>query len=241
VIVASVVLATVLAVGTPLHRSVAGTDTTLSAAPRNAAVVASDPKAQPGVFDPARFDSATTVALRHVFDSASALRLPIAPLINKANRGASFRASGRKIVTNVHAHFVDMLAARAALGENASESELDSGAEAIHQGVDGMALQQIRTERPARGAAVSALVVMTDLIQRGISTNKARDAIVSLARVSPTDEAINGLQVLVAKQAIRGPGMAQDALDRYVRSNVSGAQKNAPNPVTRPPSPPDAP
>ncbi|MBC8088637.1 MAG: hypothetical protein H7Z40_15340 [Phycisphaerae bacterium] len=191
------------------------------------------------MFDPLRFDSATTVALRAVFDSATARHLPLAPLINKANWGASWRASGRKIVSNVQAHYVNMLDARKALGESATESELDSGADAIRQGAEPKVLQQIRVTRPSRGSTVNALVVMSDLILKGIPPNKARDAILSLARVSPTDEAINGLQELVAKQSVRGPGMAQDALERYVKGNVQGA-KNAPKPVTRLPSPPDA-
>lgn len=237
-ICASVVLATVLLGSSPPDQPAAGFESAYWPAAQVAFVV-SDPKPQPGVFDPARFDSATTVALRAIFDSATAHRLPLAPLVNKANKGASFRASGRIIVTKVQAHYLDMLEARGALGDNATESELDSGAEAIRQGADMKVLQQIRQARPARGSSVSALVVMTDLVQRGIPTNKARDAILSLVRVSPTDEAINGLQELVAKQSVRGMGMAQDALDRYVRSNVSGA-KNASKPATRPPSSPDA-
>lgn len=236
-IFASVVLATVLVVSPP-DQPAARFDTTL--APQVQSAVVSDPSLQPGFFDPTRFDSATVVSLRAIFDSAKTQGLPERPLINDALHGASVRVSGNKIVNSVRKRFRAMLEARSAMGQQTTESELASGAEAIMIGAESKALQQIRAIRPNRGAALTALVVLADLMQRGIQPNKARDAIVSLARVS-SDDALNGLRVLVAKNADRGPGMAQDALDRYVRTNVSGAEKNAPKPPNRTSRPPDAP
>jgi hypothetical protein len=152
------------------------------------------------------------------------------------------RASSSKILSAVRAHYAAMIDARAALGDDASESELDSGAEAIRLGIDARALVSIRATRPVMGSAVSALVVVTDLVKRGIPSNKARDAVTALARASRSDEPLNGLQQLVARNAERGPGMAQDALERYLRTNAPGnASPATSKPVTRPPGPPDAP
>lgn len=197
---------------------------------------------QPGGFNPARFDSATAGALRVLFDSATAHGLPQLPLINLANRGNAMRASGSKILSMVRGHYAAMLEARTVLGDNSSESELDSGADALQRGVDVKALAAIRTTRPVSGSAVSALVVITDLVNRGIPTGKARDAITALARASKSDDGINGLQMLVARNAERGPGMAQDAMDRYLRINAPGGSKNAPpKTAPRPPSTIDQP
>ncbi|MEP6762701.1 MAG: hypothetical protein ABJB66_00255 [Gemmatimonadaceae bacterium] len=195
---------------------------------------------QPGRFDPTRFDSVTAGALRILFDSASAHGIPTTPLINKANFGAAQHKPGSQILRVVRDHFAAMLDARAALGDNSSDSELDSGADALRSGIDGKALVAIRSTRTTSGSSVNALVVLTDLVKRGIPSGKARDAVTALARVSKTDETINGLQVLVARNAERGPGMAQDAMDRYLRINAPGGNKNAPpKSAPRPPGSPD--
>lgn len=200
--------------------------------------VASHTNPQQPRFDPSRFDTATASGLRDLLDSAAANKVPPGPLINLALRGLAMHASGTKIVSLVRVHYKAMLDARAALGDDATESELDSGADAIKLGVDGKALQAVRTTRPVAGSAVTSLVVLTDLVRRGISTGRARDAVTALGRASRSDDAINGLQAMVAKNAERGPGMAQDALDRYVKTNISGVQKNVPpKQVSRPPSP----
>lgn len=197
---------------------------------------------QPGRFDPSRFDSVTAGALRVLLDTAAAHKIPTSPLVDRALEGAARRASTTRILSTVRETYVAMLDARAALGDNSSESELSTGAEAIRAGADGKALQAIRATRPATGTAVGALVVFSDLIgNRGISLNDARDAVVSLARTSRTDETLNALQSLVARNSVRGPGMAQDAMKRYVKDNVAAAQKNGQAQTgKRPPGPPDA-
>lgn len=196
---------------------------------------------QPGKFDPSRFDSVTAGALRVILDSAIAHKIPTAPLVNTAYRGAAYRAQPNKILNSVRQTFLAMVDAKAALGPNSTESELSNGADALRAGADGKVLQAIRATRPESGSADGALMVFTDIIGRGIPMNDVRDAVISLAKASHTDENLNALQSLVARNAERGPGMAQDAMKRYVKANAAGTQKNPPaKPVTRPPSPPDA-
>lgn len=237
---ASFLVAAFLTVAPPVSRAVADTEPVRDHALQTTEAQESQP-AQPGRFDPSRFDSVTAGALRVILDTAAAHKIPTATLINLALQGSAQHASPAKILTAVRETYAAMLDARAALGDNSTESELASGATAIRAGADGKALQAIRTTRPGSGSAVGALVVFSDLIgNRGIGLNDARDAVVSLARTSRTDETLNGLQSLVARNSVRGPGMAQDAMKRYVKDNAAGA-KNAPaKPVTRPPSPPDA-
>ena len=198
-------------------------------------------EAQPGRFDAARFDSATAITLRSILDTAAAHGIPTAALISLAYQGSAMHSPSAKIVSAVRSQYVAMVDARAALGDGATDSELSSGAEALRHGVDGKALVAIRSTRPSMGSAVTALVVLNDLLDRGIPNGKARDAVTSLARVSKGDDKLNTLQQLVAKNSERGPGMAQDALDRYVRVNAPGGNPPAGSkPITRPPGPPDA-
>lgn len=198
------------------------------------------PVVQPGRWDPTRFDSATAVGVKAWLDSATVHGLPYGPLYSNALMGAAWRKSGKEIVSYTRLLFIAMLDSRAALGEGSTESELTTGAELLRAGMDGKALQSIRVVRPTVGSALTALVVAADFVKRGIPTNQARDAVTALARTSKSDDGLNAAQALVARNSERGPSMARDALDRYVRSYVGGAQKNAPGKsVTRPPGLPD--
>ncbi|MEP6835595.1 MAG: hypothetical protein ABJB74_19570 [Gemmatimonas sp.] len=196
---------------------------------------------QPGRWDPSRFDSATAVGVKALLDSATVHGIPYGAVYNYALQGAANRRSGQDIIKKTRIYFIAMVDARAALGDYSTESELAAGADLIRAGMDGKALQGIRSARPSTGSAVTALMVAGDLIIKTIPVNQARDAVTALARASKSDEGLNAAQALVARNAQRGPGMARDALDRYVKSNAGGAQKNAPGKqVTRPPGPPDA-
>ncbi|MEO7996451.1 MAG: hypothetical protein ABI852_03340 [Gemmatimonadaceae bacterium] len=241
-IAVSLIVGALLSAVSPAHPFAADSASLHDRAQQAAGMGQESQPVQPGKFDPSRFDSVTAGALRVLLDTAAAHKIPTAYLVNKAYEGAARRASTTKILTNVHDTYVAMLDARAALGENSTESELSSGADALRMGADGKALQAIRATRPASGSAVGAIVVFVDIARRGISMNDARDAVLTLAKTYRTDESLNGLQSLVARNSERGPGMAQDAMKRYIKDNVAGAQKNGTaKPVTpRPPSPPDA-
>jgi hypothetical protein len=232
-----------LAFALVLHATLLPVDTALTSTVLHPSVPVVDSRAgQPSRFDPTRFDTATAGALQIIFDGAAARGIPISPLVSQAYRGSAMGASSSKILNVVREKYAAMLDARAALGDGATASELDSGADALRAGVDGKTLVAIRATRPGAGSAVSALVVLADLVKRGIPATTARDAVTSLARVSKSDDHLNALQQLVAKNAERGPGMAEGALARYLRANAPGNVSPAsPKPVTRPPGPPDAP
>ena len=175
-----------------------------------------------GQFDAARFDTLTANALRLLFDDAAAKGLPTAPLINRALEGAARRVSGQRILSVVRAHAAALAEAKAALGAGSTVAELDAGATALRAGIDSRTLEVVRGTRPG-GTAVTALVVLTDVVRRGVPTSTARDAVATIARLPRSDDALLGLQSTVAKNAQRGPGMALDALNRYVRGTVTGA------------------
>jgi len=194
-----------------------------------------------GQFDAARFDTLTASALRLLFDDAAARGLPTAPLINRALEGAARRVSGQRILSVVRAHAAALAEAKAALGEGSTVAELDAGATALRACVDIRTLEVVRAARPG-GTGVTALVVLTDVVRRGVPTATARDAVATIARLPRSDDALLGLQSTVAKNAQRGPGMALDALNRYVRGTVSGAVSPS-TPATsdrKPVRPPDS-
>jgi hypothetical protein len=87
---------------------------------------------------------------------------------------------------------------------------------------------------------VVPLVVLTDLVRRGVPMANARDAVASLARAPRSDDVLLGLQATVAKNAQRGPGMALDALNRYVQMAGATPAVAAPiSPDRKPVRPPD--
>lgn len=181
-------------------------------------------------FDAARFDSLTAANLRIIFQAAADQGIPTGPLINRALEGAARKVHPSKILQVVRDYSAAMSQAREALGVNAPASELEAGASALISGLDLKAVAEVREVRPT-GTAVVPLTVLTDIVKRGVPAKTARQAVTSLAKMPGSDDALRGLQVTVAKNAIRGPGMAVDALNRYLRGTNPGANPQTP-PVT---------
>lgn len=173
-------------------------------------------------FDASRFDVVTTSTLRGLFEDAAELGLPTRPLINRALEGAARRVSSERIIRVVREFAAALFDARELLGQASSTDELDAGASALRAGVDEGTLQAIRRMRRP-GTAVTAIVVTTDLVKRGVPEAQVRSAVMSLASSPRGDDVLLGLQATVAKNAQRGPGMALAALDRYLRSTVPDA------------------
>jgi len=181
--------------------------------------------------DASRFDTLTLLSLRSQLEIAVENGLPTAPLINLALEGSARRAGGAKILQVVRDHMAAMSHARDVLGAKSSADELDAGARALRAGIDMRTLSSIRDTRQI-GGAVIPLTVLTDIVGRGVPEREARDAVAAIAKMPTSDEALRGLQLTVAKNTIRGPGMAVDAMNRYLRATISGA-----NPLAAPVSP----
>jgi hypothetical protein len=192
---------------------------------------------QPVRFDATRFDSLTASELRLLFDEAFDRGLPVRLLVNRALEGAARKAGGARILRVVREYSDALAAAKFALGEGSTDTEVDAAASAIRAGIDPRTVAALRTTRPP-GTAVTALVVLTDLVQRGVPASAAREAVTTIARQPRSDDALIGLQQTVAKNAQRGPGMALAALNTYVQGAVSGAQP--PTPDRKPVRPPDS-
>lgn len=217
----------------------AGGDTILAAGGRGQPTPVAAARRDPSAFDASRFDSLTANALRALFEDAADLGLPVRPLVNRALEGAARRMTSDRILRVVREHAMALHEAKQALGERSTEDELEAGARAMRAGLNGEALGAMRASR-GKAPAVVPLVVLTDLVRRGVPASEAREAVATLARTPRSDDVLLGLQATVAKNAQRGPGMALDALKRYVKS--AGATPAAETPASsdrKPVRPPD--
>ena len=192
-------------------------------------------------FDASRFDSLTANALRALFDDAAEAGLPVRPLVNRALEGAARRTTSERILRVVREHALALRDAKQALGDRSSDDELEAGAIALRAGLDRRALETMRNSR-ARSPVVVPLVVLTDLVRRGVPVATAQEAVATLGRAPRADDTLLGLQATVAKNAQRGPGMAVDALNRYVKAVVvtspeAAASTSSDRKPVRPPAP----
>lgn len=160
------------------------------------------------------FDAATNAELRRLLADGYGDGLPEAPLRNRILQGAARHVDGARVVALVRAHADSMRAARVALGARASADELDAGASALHAGASRTALHRLRTVR-AEGSATTAIIVLTDLLWRGVPSNDAADAITRLAARS-NDKALLSLQGAVARDGTpASPQRLQSLVDRF--------------------------
>lgn len=227
-VVAALVVVAQLAAGTVPPKASAPAAALVASSGQPPSIPVKQPLPQ---LDASRFDTLTLLNLRTQLEIAVENGLPTAPLINRALEGAARRVGGPKILQVVRDHMAAMAHARDVLGAKSSADELDAGASALRAGIDMRTLASIRDTRPV-GAAVIPLTVLTDIVGRGVPERAARDAVAAIAKMPSSDDALRGLQSTVAKNTIRGPGMAVDALNRYLRTTISGA-----NPLAAPVSP----
>jgi hypothetical protein len=133
-----------------------------------------------------RLDPATLAEVSHIADSARTVGLPVEPLFDKALEGATKRADGTRIIAAVRGLAHRLGAARTALGPTTSESELVAAAGALFQGVSAADLTRLRIARNGQSVALP-LVVLTDLIERGVPAGTATAVVVDVARTGAGD------------------------------------------------------
>lgn len=140
-----------------------------------------------------RLDAATEAAVTRVMDSTRAIGLPTEPLLDKALEGASKGASGQQIVHAVRGLAARLREARESLGPGAAQSELVAAAGALYQGVTPSDLGRLREARGSQSLALP-LVVLADLIERGVPTSTAMSVVVDVASKGAGDDAFAALR-----------------------------------------------
>ena len=146
-------------------------------------------------------------------DSARAAGLPTEPLIDKALEGARKRADGERIMRAVSALASRLRTSRSSLGAGASESDLVAGAAALQSGVGADVLHQLRAARPS-GALSVPLVVLSDLVTRGVPPDTAAAVVLLVAREGMNDDAFLTLQRDVQRDVMGGAPPASAAAVR---------------------------
>lgn len=162
-----------------------------------------------------RLDPTTRFAVEVIIDSAKVAGVPWRPLQLKALEGASKRADSRRLIAAVRSVFHAELDVRVGLGANLTESEWTAAASALQSKVPLEVLAKFRGERANKPLA-RAMVVLTDLIQRGVPVDEASSAILQLWQRGAADGDFHGLWRNV-EQDINSGQKPGDALQQRMR------------------------
>lgn len=160
-----------------------------------------------------RLDAASFAAVAAAVDSAQAERLPAQALVSKAQEGLLKRATGPQVVGATRALLARLRAAQLALGGDAAPADLEAAASALRAGATGPQLAALRTARPGRPLAVP-LVVLADLLARGVPADAATRALSLLGEANATDAAFGTLRAEIERDIAGGVAPAAAALQR---------------------------
>ena len=158
----------------------------------------------------AQLDEGTRLLVQATVDSARVAGLPTEPLVDKALEGARKKADGARITRAVTALAARLRMSRSSLGAGATESDLVAGAAALQAGVGADVLHQLRAARPT-GALAVPLVVLSDLVTRGVPADTAAAVVLLVARGGLGDDAFLTLQREVQRDVMGGAPPASAA------------------------------
>jgi hypothetical protein len=148
-------------------------------------------------------DRSTRASVLAIIDSARVDGLPSDALVNKALEGAGKHAAGLTIVAAVHTLARELRQSRSALGRASRDAEITAGAHAIHAGVTATELGRLR--RAAVGRQLTTpIMVLTDLVSRGVPAGTASAAVMSLERAGLRDADFGAYQRSVRQDIDRG-------------------------------------
>jgi hypothetical protein len=191
-----------------------------------------------------RLDATTRDAVLALVDSADRVGLPVEPLVDKALEGASKRAPGPRIVFALRTLVGELGLARQTLGGTASEQEIAAAAGALHIGVRPAELTRLRVARGRQPLTV-ALGVLSDLVARGVPTDTATTAVLTLAEAHIDDDDLVEFRRSVerdialgappsAAAAVRVGGIASPSDAFTEQGNLAGDARSGPARPRRP-------
>lgn len=156
-----------------------------------------------------RLEPNTRMQVEILLDSARLFGLPPAPLESKALEGISKRVDNRKILFAVRNVFRSLRDAKVVLGPRATAAELEAAASALRVGLTQDELQQLARGKVDKPLTVP-LVVLVDLISRGVPRDTASTTISQLWQRGAGDEDFYGLWRGVERDIVSGtdPGVA---------------------------------
>jgi len=177
-----------------------------------------------------RLEPTVRYAVEVLIDSARLAGLPTAPLHSKVLEGISKRADDRKILFEVRKAFRSLRDARAALGPKVSTDELIAAAGALRVGITQAELAHLARSRQDKILTVP-LVVLTDLVDRGVPRDTASVTIFQLFQRGAGDDDFLGLWRGVERDIVSGTDPGEALLNRAREVPARG-----PPPVSTPAS-----
>jgi hypothetical protein len=172
-------------------------------------VVASDASAQDGRDPLMRLERTVRYSVEVLMDSARLMGLPTRPIESKALEGLAKNKPGRVILNAARNVFRSLRDARAVLGPKATEDELTAAASALNIGITQAELAGLSRAQQNKHLTVP-LVVLVDLISRGVPRDTASLTISQLWQRGAADEDFLGLWRGVERDIVSGadPGAA---------------------------------
>jgi len=139
---------------------------------------------------------------------ARARELPAAALENRALKFAARGVVPREIERSVNEHADRLGAAKNAIetarGKKAGDDEVEAGAEALRQGVDGKAVSQLAKETPSGRSLAVPLYVIGGLVDRGLPSDDALARVLERLTARASDAEIQRLPGELPPQAAAG-------------------------------------
>jgi hypothetical protein len=181
-----------------------------------------------------RLDPTVRYAVALLLDSARQSGLPTAPIESKVLEGLSKRIHSRRILSAAKVVFESLRDARLALGPAGSPDELSAAAGALRVGVTPAELGNLARAKREKPLTVP-LVVLADLVTRGVPRDTASQTIFQLWQRGAGDEDFYGLWRGVERDIVSGtaPGVALLARAREI-PNRAPPQGTPPASGTRP-------
>lgn len=150
-----------------------------------------------------RLEPETAAVVSRLVDSVRAVGLPSDALVGVALEGASRRATGERILAAVREYASALGTARQTLGDAAASDEIVSAAGVIVAGVAPRVVSEYRVARPS-GSLTVPLVVLADLVARGVPVDTAAAALGDALRDGVGDDALSELRRRVERDILAG-------------------------------------
>lgn len=179
---------------------------------------------------PAQLSAPTRATLAAIIDSVRAAGLPVDPLYSKVREGVFRSASDAMVITAVQRLGRDLGDARAALGDSVGAEEIAAGANALRAGVRPTELSRLRDSRSRRSdrhPLTVALVVLADLVTRGVPPTLAASSVNELVARNVSDGSLLSFRQNVERDMVGGRSAAS-AMDARTKSVIDDADRRRP-------------
>jgi hypothetical protein len=161
-----------------------------------------------------RLDAASYRTVAALVDSATLSGVPTAPLLSKVQEGLLKHAAPGAIVQATRGLLGRLVIARSALGVSAAPAEIEAGATALKAGAVSEHIASLRLARAGEPVTVP-LVVLADLLARGVPRDTAARAVQAMAAAHATDAAFSALRLSIERDITGGMSPAVATGLRY--------------------------